>query len=450
MMAKKKNKAAAPLFDPARFRAAEEASMAGFPVAQSTPVVDERTKLQEGGFLPEPKLTGAERAAITIQNRKNRFQEELDARAASKPTEDPGPGNIWSYNVSEGRWKKVFVGGGLGGSGSYGSGLGEGEDEGSTGTTYTAPDGKIFKSLAEYNAYINKIASDEKQRAGQSAWNLLKGYLDNYGLGMLAGDVEKYIKEGVSYDELLLKLRTESKAYKKRFAANESRIQKGLRALSEAEYIGLEDSYQDIMRRYGMPETYYRQEKDPVTGVTLQPGFEKLIAGDVSAVELEDRVQTAYDRVINANPQITQTLREFYPEISNGDILAYALDPQNAINNIKRKVTATEIGAAAAGENLATSRTRAEELRALGVTGQQYRQAAPTIKEAATVGTRLSSIYGDEKYGQAEAEAELLDIAGAGEASRRRKKLTGLETAQFSKASGLARGALGGTPRGAI
>ena len=256
------------------------------------------------------------------------------------------------------------------------------------GTSLTAAD--IQQMMADFYASIQADAMAQKREAAESAYNLLFDEFSRYGLGALVTPLRKYIEDGISAAEFTIRLRNEP-AYKKRFAANESRIQKGLRALSEAEYIGLEDQYQDIMRRYGMPETYYKQEKDPVTGIMLQPGFEKLIAGDVSAVELEDRVQTAYDRVINANPQITQTLREFYPEISNGDILAYALDPQNAINNIKRKVTATEIGAAATGEQLATGRTRAEELAALGVTGQQYRQAAPTIKEAAVTGARLSA-----------------------------------------------------------
>jgi len=323
----------------------------------------------------------------------------------------------------------------------------EDEDDKKDDDTLTADE--VKQMMADFYAQIQADALAQKRAAAESAYNLLFEEFSRYGLGSLVTPLKKYIEDGISAAEFTIRLRNEP-AYKKRFAANEARIQKGLRSLSEAEYIGLEDQYQDVMRRYGMPETYYRQEKDPVTGVMLQPGFEKLISGDVSAVELEDRVQTAYDRVINANPEIAQTLKEFYPEITNGDILAYALDPQNAINNIKRKVTATEIGAAATGEKLVTGRTRAEELAAFGVTGQQYRQAAPTIKEAATIGTRLSSIYGDDKYGQAQAEAELLDISGAGEAAATRKKLTGLETAQFSKSSGLARGALGRRTGGAI
>ena len=94
-----------------------------------------------------------------------------------------------------------------------------------------------------------------------------------------------------------------------------------------------------------------------------QEGFEKFIGADVSPAELEDRVQTAYNRVINANPQVAQSLRSFYPDITDGDILAYALDPDKALSSIKRKVTSAEIGAGAImaglGTDLATSRKKA-------------------------------------------------------------------------------------------
>ncbi len=40
---------------------------------------------------------------------------------------------------------------------------------------------------------------------------------------------------------------------------------KGLNALSEAEYIGLEDQYQNIMRNYGLPASYYTRAKMKMT-----------------------------------------------------------------------------------------------------------------------------------------------------------------------------------------
>jgi uncharacterized protein (DUF1499 family) len=297
------------------------------------------------------------------------------------------------------------------------------------------------------------LAKGGKQgKASESAWNLLKGFFDTYGLGVLADDVKKYIGDNLSYDEMLLKLRTESKAYKARFGANDQRIAKGLRALSEAEYIAMEDKYQDIMRRYGMPESYYAETMDP-TGVKVQKGFEKFIAGDVSAVELEDRIQTAYNRVIKAAPEVSQALKQFYPDITNGDILAYALDPSQAIENIKRKVTAAEIGGAAMGQGLATGVSRAEELAAFGVTREQARQGFQNVATVLPRASTLSDIYAEQglgEYTQATAEQEFLGLSGSAEAERKRRQLAQLEQASFSGSSGMAQGALARDRAGAI
>jgi hypothetical protein len=287
----------------------------------------------------------------------------------------------------------------------------------------------------------------KKEKASESAWNLLKGYLDTYGLGMLADDVKGYIESGLSYDELLLKLRTESKAYAKRFSANQGRINKGLRALSEAEYIKLEDDYQDIMRRYGMPDTYYAETVDPETGIKVQKGFEKFIEGDVSPIEVEDRIQTAYNRVINAAPEVLDSIKQFYGDsITNGDILAYALDTKNAIENIKRKVGAAEIGAEAMQSGLATSMARAEELQRFGVTQARAEQGFQAIADILPSATKLSQIYAKQglgEYNQAVAEQEAFGIPGSAEAGRKRRKLSELEQAQFSGSAGVAGGALG-------
>jgi hypothetical protein len=202
-----------------------------------------------------------------------------------------------------------------------GNGNGNG-DNGGSGNIYTAPDGRIFTDLAAYNAYIAKLKADEKRKDGQSAYDLLFSEFDRYGLGALIEPLKGFIQDGLSEAEFTLRLR-ETDAYKKRFAANQARVKNGLRALSEAQYIELEDQYQDVMRRYGMPESYYTRGD-----MGRQEGFEKFIGGDVSPIELEDRIQTAQNRVVKANPEVSKALREFYPEITGGDILAYALDPQ--------------------------------------------------------------------------------------------------------------------------
>jgi hypothetical protein len=304
------------------------------------------------------------------------------------------------------------------------------------GTTYTAPDGRIFTDLAQYNAYIEQTKQEEKRRQGQSAYDLLFSEFDRYGMGALVEPLKQFIQDGISPAEFTLRLR-ETDAYKKRFAANAQRIGKGLRALSEAEYITMEDQYQNVMRQYGLPETYYTRGE-----MGRQEGFEKFIAGDVSAVELEDRISTAQKRVLNANPEVTAALKQFYPDITNADILAYTLDPKNAIENIKRKVTAAEIGGAAIQSGLQTGMARAEELGAAGITKAQAQQGFGTIAGGLQRGSQLASIYGEDPYTQTTAEKEVFGLAGKTEAEKQRKKLTGLEKATFSGQTGLTSGAL--------
>jgi hypothetical protein len=326
-------------------------------------------------------------------------------------------------------------------SGASGSGAsGSTGPTGTPATTYTAPDGRVFTDLNDYNAYIAQLKAEDKRRAGQSAYDLLYEQFNQFGLGGLVEPLKNFITEGLSKAEFTLRLR-DTDAYKKRFAANQSRVQKGLRALSEAEYINLEDQYQEIMRRYGLPESYYARGD-----MGRQEGFEKFIGGDVSPVELEDRIQTAQNRVINAAPEVSQALREYYPDISNGDILAYALDPSQAINNIKRKIGAAEIGAGATMAGLTTGLSRAEELQKYGVTAQQAREGYQAIGSLLPRATQLGDIYAKQGMGpftQTTAEAEVFGTPGAVDAAAKRRKLAELESASFSGQVGAAGGALG-------
>ena len=192
------------------------------------------------------------------------------------------------------------------------------------------------------------------------------------------------------------------------------------------------------MRNYGLPATYYTK-----SDLGRQEGFEKFIAGDVSPTELEDRISIAQKRVLNAPPEVTKALKQFYPDISNADILAYTLDPSKGLQEIQRKVTAAEIGGAALGQGLGTSATRAEELARFGVTGEAARQGYQTVADVAPRGSQLASIYKQEPYGQAEAETEVFGLTGSAEVAKRRKKLTELEQAAFGGQAGTTAGALG-------
>jgi hypothetical protein len=290
---------------------------------------------------------------------------------------------------------------------------------------------------AEYERQQNAAAEAErKRRTGQSAFDLLLAEFNRYGLGTLLDDVKDLIITGADEASLTLALR-QTKAYQARFAANKDRIAKGLRALSEAEYVTLEDQYQNVMRNYGLPATYYTKD---ATG--KQAGFEKFIAGDVSAAELEDRISIAQKRVIDAAPQVKEALRQFYPDIKDGDILAYTLDPEQGLANIQKKVLAAEIGGAAMGAKLGATAARSEELARYGVTAETARQGFGAIGGGLERGRQLASIYQQPDYTQAIAEEEIFSLPGQTQAGQKRKKIIGMEKATFGGQTGITSGAL--------
>jgi hypothetical protein len=432
-----------------RDRLRRQLGLAPLPTQIATPVVDERTQAKAKTFTDDQ--LEAVRAQI----------EAADALAAARKanidlakqlgtTVDPNTGKI----IPKGATGPT----GPGPTGPGPTGPGPTGPTGPTGpggaptivSTYTDPttgdviavysDGTtkvLSKGTKLADAARAKAEADAAAKAGrQSAYDLLFQQFDAYGLGALVTPLKGLIESGISPAEFTIKLR-ETDAYKKRFAANQARIKSGLRALSEAEYIGLEDQYQDVMRRYGLPESYYTRGD-----MGRQEGFEKFIGGDVSPVELEDRIQTAQNRVVNANPEVSKALREFYPEITGGDILAYALDPAQAITNIKRKVGAAEIGAGAMQAGLKTGLARAEELQRYGVTKEAAQQGFGTIASGLERGRQLSNIYQQPTYTQEVAETEVFALPDAEKARRQRRRLGQLETATFSGTTGMTGGAL--------
>jgi hypothetical protein len=317
----------------------------------------------------------------------------------------------------------------IGGQGTQGAG-------GTTVNSYTASDGTKFTDRDTYLEYEATLRGQRQNR--QSAYDLLYQQFSGYGLGSLVEPLRNLISDPtVSSSEFTIRLR-DTDAYKKRFSANQSRLAKGLRALSEAEYLELEDSYQDVMRRYGLPETYYTKGE-----MGKQEGFDQLLGFDVSPRELEERISSAQDRVKNAPPEVLTTLKDFYGDtIKDGDILAYVLDPKNAMDLIKRKVTAAEIGAGARQAGLGTSAARAEELARFGVTGEQARQGFQAVAATQPRGAQLASFYGEAPLTQTEVESEVFGTTGAAEARKKRERLIGREQAAFSGSAGTTQGAL--------
>lgn len=303
-------------------------------------------------------------------------------------------------------------------------------------STYTDPQtGDVFSVFSD-GSRAKLATGGQEQAKRQSAYDVLLEQFSQYGMESLVTPLRDLITTSVSPSEFALRLR-QSEQYKQRFAGNTARIAKGLKALDEGTYLALEDKYQSIMRNYGLPTSYYTKGD-----LGRQEGFEKLIANDVSAAELEDRILIAQDRVLKAAPEISAALKKFYPDITNGDILAYTLDPTKALSDIKRKVTAAEIAGTATKYGLTTSDIDAEYLARYGVTKEKAEQGFSTVSSLLSRGRTLGDIY-QTPYTQEMAEVEAFGLPSYEESRRQRRRLAGLERAEFSGQGGVTTGALG-------
>jgi len=275
----------------------------------------------------------------------------------------------------------------------------------------------------------------ERLAERESAYDILYVEFKKMGLESLVEAVKKTIINSNSASERLIALRN-SPDYDTRFGANKQRIENGFAAIDEATYLALEDKYQSILQNYGMPEKYYKRGK-----LGVQQYLADAIAKNIDPVTFEETIIEG-QKIVNANKTTIDAAKQFYPELTDGDFLDYVLNPKNAIEDIKRKVTAAEIGGAQLGAGLQATASNAETLAKAGVTGKLYQKAATDIAEASLRGGQLASIYGEGPYTQQMAEQVQLDTPGSVESLKKTKKIAGLEDAAFGGRSGVTGGAL--------
>lgn len=301
-------------------------------------------------------------------------------------------------------WRPPTGGGGGGGS-TPGSGGGGGSTPGGTGPLPVA--------------------------FSQSAYDLMAGLLQQYGLGSLAGRLRQLISDGITDQASLTLALQDTNEWRQRFSGNEALRQQGLPVLTVAEYLATERSYAQIMKNFGLPQGFYDDPAD----------FGKFIGNNISASELQDRVQTYADLANREDPAMKEQLRAM--GLGDGDLIAFMMDPERANPLIQRKAKTALVGAAARRVGLDAG--NAERLAELGVTEQQAVAGFAVISENLGAVDRLGEIYGVD-YDQGDFEAEIFE--GDGKAARKRKRLASQERAAFSGSSGVSRGSLGQSTAG--
>lgn len=236
-------------------------------------------------------------------------------------------------------------------------------------------------------------------------------------------------------------------AYMTRFAGNKLLMDAGFAPLDDKEYLATERAFDKIFTSYELKQFNNRER------------FAKLIGSRISADELASRVSLAADRVMKGASETRKALSQLYPELTNSDLIAYAIDPVNQLPALQRKVLSAEIGGAALAQNLTIGLQAApevesgytnvrrrglgvEELMAAGVDLEKARTGFAKVAEVLPTAEKLSAIYGSrlEQFGRREAEQEQFQQLAS--AKRARQRLSETEIAAFSGEAGVGRTSL--------
>jgi hypothetical protein len=324
---------------------------------------------------------------------------------------------------------------------------------GGTGRLSTAERDSILGIVGGASASTNQISPEEAaRRAVQQVEDsrldrerrdsivMLQQMLEEYGLGSLAPVVTRLKQDNYSNAVVELKL-METPEWKTRFVGNEERRKAGLPVLNPAEYLGVEAAYKKIMRDAQLPVGFYDEPSD----------FGKFIGFDISPTELQERVSMANLSIQNADPFYTDSLRKMYG-LNDGDMLAYALDPERAMPLITRQVKAAQFGAEAARQGLPGISTQMAEryTDTFGVSQDQARQGFEQVAMIQPEAERLGAVFAGQEQGVGLEETTSAVFGGdqSAEYKKRLQRLSEMEQSLFAGQSGVGRGSLGGAQTG--
>ena len=274
---------------------------------------------------------------------------------------------------------------------------------------------------------------DNLTGTNRDAFLALKSMFDSYGLGSLAPDIVNYLQNGYSADTIGVLLQSTT-AYKKRFAANEARVKKGLPALSPQEYLATETAYRQVMRAAGLPSGFYDKND----------AFQKFLENDVSPQEIQSRVTQASNFIESASAEQKALFSQWY---TKGDMVAYALDPQRAAPLVGKAFTTAQIGGEAVSHGLGIDQNMAETLAEKGVTADQASQGFGVIQSTLGNDQKLAAMSGDTITGYDAMREVFLNDASV---ANRRDRLASQERARFGGSSAVGSGSLGKTSAGQI
>lgn len=274
----------------------------------------------------------------------------------------------------------------------------------------------------------------------ESAEQIIRRMLGAVGLSDLAEAIipdwrNTKIPPGTDLNQLGFMLK-DTEAYKKRFPGNVALQAANKQPYSVTEYLRLEKDYQNAIQGSGIPSGFY--DSTDYIG--------KFIGNGVSVKEVKSRVDEGFRAVNEGDPEILRQLKEFYPSVSQGELAAFFLSPEEAQPIIVNRAKAAQVGAQAvrqAGMQLTTQ--EAESLVRQGIGPEGAQRAFATI--GTTQGLFEAQMAGEQAVSREEQLQYGIGNAQAAQriATRRRRR-----QAEFEAGGGFVSGQAGATGLGTV
>lgn len=264
----------------------------------------------------------------------------------------------------------------------------------------------------------------------RDAMALLRGVLDEWGLGSLADWAWKMMTSGASSAQVMLELRKQQ-AFKDRFPYLDALAKQG-RAISPAQGIAMEREF------LSLGHSYFGESAPTIVSMDR---MSKWISGNVSLGEVKERFDLWKADFYDSDPAVLAELRRRIP--NEGDLLA-AYVSDEALPAVRAKHDAARIGASAVRTGYGSlSLDEADSLRRSGVTEGEAQQGFGELAQAKELFGVLPGEVGTEVTRSEQMDARFRNASGAQERIRRRREQRLAASNKGGRIAGNERGLVG-------
>ena len=251
----------------------------------------------------------------------------------------------------------------------------------------------------------------------ENTFNMLASFMSSIGLGSLfsvnangtpGGWLWKQDENGiVSKEELTFSLET-TPEFKQRFPIifeQRDRAAKGesVQVMTAEQVLQYEDNYRSTMRNAGLPLWFYDEISDAHNAIRT----------NLAVTQIEDRVKSSYNTVVNMPKEVRDAFAEYYGDASDQALLAAVLDPQKSLAQLDRASKASAFGGFSKLQGVNVSKDQAEQYANMGKDIAYAQSDAAKVAELQPLTSSTFGESGNVISGDAAFKAGALSDAGS-------------------------------------